>query len=130
MAAAPSESLDEARARFERTWSDLRDNMGTYKELGYMPEFKRLAAECASLGLKPCSSLSCRKPIQKLSGFCKKANSKDGLNTSCKACDKDSGAAAATRKRKREAEAAVQAQLAVLQVHQKVVMVAQVFHHQ
>jgi hypothetical protein len=109
MASVPSESLDEARARFERTWRELRGNMGTRRHLGAVPVFKKLSAECASVGLKPCSALSCRKPIQKLSGFFKSGCTKDGMNTKCRACNHDPAAAAAARKRKREAEAAVEA---------------------
>jgi hypothetical protein len=101
MASAPSESLDEARARFERTWRELRGNMGTKIQLGTIPEFKQLAAECAPLGLKPCASLTCRTPINLRKEF--------WVGSSfCRSCSKNPEMKTSVHKRKLEASEMVQ----------------------
>jgi hypothetical protein len=83
--------------------------MGTYTGLGTMPEFERLAEECAPFGLKPCSALTCRAPIKPLSEFGKHSKAKNGRKAACRGCCNDPAAAAASRKRKLDVGEAVAA---------------------
>jgi hypothetical protein len=104
------------RAKKKQEFADRRArivaNMGMYKWLGQIPEYKTLVEECKDYGWKPCSSLACTHPIKALGEFFNDAKSPDGKKSCCNACSNGEGGAA----RVAAAEAAKQRAHEVVQV--------------
>ena len=89
---------------------EIRENMGRYRQLGYVPAFKELQTHLQERGYKACSSLICDCPVQLMtSGFYKDDQTADGLTAKCKRCNNNPAAHAAAEKRKREARVDMEA---------------------
>jgi hypothetical protein len=71
-------------------------------QLGASTAFKALRDDCAEHGLKPCSSLTCQRPIKTLAEFNKQTKMNDGLQARCQDCAKDHAATQASETRKME----------------------------
>jgi hypothetical protein len=102
------------RAKKKQEFADRRAhivaNMGRYKWLGQIPEYKTLVEDCAAYGWKPCTSLACTHPIKELGEFFNKGP--DGKQSYCKACTHGEGGAArlaAGKEAKQRAHEVVQA---------------------
>jgi len=61
----------------------VRENMGTYVDLGPLPEFKEIRMKALQSGFWVCSSLVCPNPVKDITGF-KPRDS--GLDGTCREC--------------------------------------------
>jgi hypothetical protein len=94
----PPANPEVERAKKKQEFADRRAqivaNMGTYKRLGPIPEYKTLIKDCAAYGWKPCTSFVCTHPIKELGEFFNDSKVLDGKQPFCKACGYGEGGAA------------------------------------